>query len=455
MKLFMLGLMLSGAVMAQKNDLSHRPKSFSTAQGKAVFVDFISADYAITYNAEKKQSNIVATIKFNAPEAGLPIFDSVEVPTSVVLDGAAISSSETKTPSSETTLRLMDKEVASGSHTAVISVPLTALVEYKDGGIKSAFWTSDLSERSFLERYMPANLEYDQVKMTFSIMFEGLKVKQKIYTNGVVSEVNRSDKAIYQVVYPNYYNASSIFFHTVPEGTTNELRFSLKSVDGRDIPAVVYFSKSLFSGLTSLDKLKESSTDIFHELEGDYGAWPHPSLIVYNAGQGGMEYCGATMTSTSALGHELFHSYFARGVMPANGNSGWLDESLASWRDGGYQTLSSLSGSSRMSNHPYYTRTTDRAAYSFGERFMGLMDGKLKSKGGLKPFMRHMVEKRVFAPIFVEEFIKEMGEFYGVSVEADFKKYTFGTSNNFSTELKSNGHKIHRKMTISELQNYL
>jgi hypothetical protein len=455
MKLFILGLMLSGVVMAQKNDLGHRPKSFTTTQGKAVFVDFISADYAITFNAEKKQSNIVATIKFNAPEAGFPVFDSVEAPTSVVLDGATITATEVKTPSSETTLRLINKEVATGSHTAVIAVPLTTLVEYKDGGVKSAFWTSDLDERRFLERYMPANLEYDQVNMTFSITFEGLKVKQKIYTNGVVSEVKLSGKSMFKVVYPNYYNASSIFFHTVPEGSTDELRFSLKSVDGRDIPAVVYFSKSLLGGFTSLDKLKESSTEIFHELEGDYGAWPHPSLIVYNAGQGGMEYCGATMTSTSALGHELFHSYFARGVMPANGNSGWLDEALASWRDDGYQTLSTLSGSSRMSNHPYYTRTTDTAAYSFGERFMGLMDGKLKSKGGLKPFMRHMVEKRVFAPLFVEEFIKEMGEFYGVSVEADFKKYTFGTSNNFSNNLKSNGHKIHRKMTISELQKNL
>ncbi len=128
MKLFLLGLMLSGAVMAQKNDLSHRPKSFSTAQGKAVFVDFISADYAITYHAEKKQSNIVATIKFNAPEAGLPIFDSVEAPTSVVLNGAQITATETKTPSSETTLRVMNKEVATGSHVAVITVPLTTLV---------------------------------------------------------------------------------------------------------------------------------------------------------------------------------------------------------------------------------------------------------------------------------------------------------------------------------------
>jgi len=167
-----------------------------------------------------------------------------------------------------------------------------------------------------------------------------------------------------------------------------------------------------------------------------------------------MEYCGATMTEFSALGHELFHSYFARGVMPANGNSGWVDEALASWRDKGYQSLSILTGSSRMSSHPYYTRTTDRAAYSFGERFMRYLDGKLQSKGGLKPFMRYMVDKKVFSPFFVEEFISEMSNFYDVSLSEDFKRYTFDSGNFFEKSLETNAH-IHRKMTVEEMQNFL
>lgn len=455
MKFFLLGLLLSGAALAQKNDLTHRPKSFSTSTGKAVFVDFITADYAINYNAEAKSANVVATIKFNAPEAGLPVFDSVEVPTSVVLDGETVTAVETKTPSSETTLRLMNKTVSEGSHTAVISVPLKTLVEFKDGGVKSAFWTSDLDERRFLERYMPASLEYDQVKMSFTITFNGTTAKQKIYTNGTVSEVKRAGKSVFKVTYPEYYNASSIFFHTVPEGATDELRFTLKSIDGREIPSVVYFSKSLWGGSSSLERLKASATEIFHELESDYGAWLHPQLIVYNAGMGGMEYCGATMTDTGALGHEMFHSYFARGVMPANGNAGWLDEALASWRDDGYQTLSTLSGTSRMSGHPYYTRTTDTAAYSFGERFMSYMDGKVTTKGGLKPFMRHMVENKKFAPLHVEDFIREMSSFYGVEVESEFKKYTFGSGNNFSFEKSQKSKHVHRKMTIEELQKLL
>lgn len=451
MKSLLIGLLLAGAAMAHNNDLTHRPRSFAVSSGSAVFVDFKDAHYLITYDITNKSAKIKAEIQFDAPEAGFPIFDSVEAPESIMLDGKPVEAVQTKTPAGETTLRYISKAVKTGSHKLTMEVPLKTLVEFKDGGVKSAFWTSDLSERQYLERYMPANFEFDQVKMNFTVKFEGLKKeKQAIYTNGVVTEV---DGSTFKISYPSYFTSSSLFFHTVPQSTVKELKFTLKSIDGREIPSVVYVgSTSIF---TSLDSLKRQTTEIFQELESDYGPFPHPSITVYNAGMGGMEYCGATMTSVSALGHELFHSYFARGVMPANGNSGWLDEALASWRDNGYQSLGTLAGSSGMSSHPYYTRTTDRAAYSFGERFMRLMDGKLKEKGGLKPFMRHMVENRKFSPLFVEEFIKEMGEFYSADFSADFQQYTFGKGNSFSPELKFKTNQVHRKMTVEELKNYL
>jgi hypothetical protein len=450
MKLLLLFTFLLGTAFASDNDVTHRPKSFDVPGGKAVFADFSEATYNITYDLLQKKVFAKAEIKLETVESGFPIFDSVIAPTSIRIDGEPVTALESKTPNQETTLRLVNKLIPAGLHTLSIELPITTLIEFLEGGVKSAFWTSDLDEREFLERYLPANFEFDQVKMTFNVNFIGGKSKQIIYTNGVVTSTGENS---FKISYPAYYTASSIFFHTVPQGHTSELRFSLKSIDGRDIPAVVYFSKNSWN--TNLERLKAKTTEVFHELESDYGAFPHPSITVLQAGMGGMEYCGATMTDFSALGHELFHSYFARGVMPANGNSGWIDEALASWRDDGYQTLSTLSGTSGMSSHSYYTRTTDQAAYSFGERFMSYLDGKLKTKGGLKPFMRHMVDKRLFSPIFVEEFMKEMSDFYDVSVIEDFKKYTFGKRNMIDLNLKSNKSHIHRKMSVKELQNYL
>ena len=66
-------------------------------------------------------------------------------------------------------------------------------------------------------------------------------------------------------------------------------------------------------------------------------------MTIYIAGRGGMEHCGATITSMSALAHEITHSWFARGVMPANGNAGWIDEGTARWRDRGYPTAKGFS----------------------------------------------------------------------------------------------------------------
>lgn len=449
MKFMLILLMMASLAFAGENDKLHIPKSFNVNGTNAVFADFSEANYVITYDLTQKKAFVKAEIIFETVENGYPIFDSVSTPSLVKLDGSIVEAVETKTPNSESTLRYVKKLTEAGIHTLSVEVPLDTLVEFTASGVKSAFWTSDLNDRRYLERYLPANFEFDQVKMTFEINIIGAKAKHVIYTNGEMTELKSNN---FKISYPEYFTSSSLFFHLVPVGTTTEKRFTLKSIDGRELPAVVYYTRTPWG--SNLDKLQAKTTEIFHELESDYGAFPHPSITVLQAGSGGMEYSGATMTDFSALGHELFHSYFARGVMPANGNAGWIDEALASWRDGGYETNTSLSGSTAMSSHAYYTRTTDTAAYSFGKRFMGYMNGKLQDKGGLKPFMRYMVDKKVFTPFFIEEFIAEMSNFYGTSLDADFKQFTFGKGNFFSPIMKMNT-EIHRKMTIEEMKNYL
>jgi hypothetical protein len=453
MKFLFICLFLIAGAWANSNDLSHRPKSFNTSSGTAVFVDFTHATYHLTYDIDKKRSNVLADIRFRMPEAGRPIFDSVAHPTSVLLNGEKVSSSEVSTPSNETKVRILNREVSEGIHRMTIEIPLLNLVNFSSGGVKSAFWNSDLNNRGFLERYLPANFEFDQVKMDFVVKFIGGRSKQKIYTNGDIQEHSPS---VYSISYPEYFNSSSIFFHTVPEHTVNEMRFNIKSIDGRNIPTIVYSSKNFWGSSSDLNEVKQETVAVVNELEADYGPFPHPTITIYNAGSGGMEYAGATMSEIRAIGHELFHSYFARGVMPANGNSGWLDEALASWRDKGYRRSTSLSGTSRMSALAYYTRYTDYTAYSFGEQFMSYMDGKLEAKGGLKPFMRYMVKNRLFAPLFVEEFMQEMTNFYGISVEEDFYKYTFGNQSLQNASLKMRDiHPMHQKMTMEELYNHL
>lgn len=447
-KFLALALMVSATAFAKAP--ANLPKSFTVGSSKAVFVDFKTANYNVVYDGAKKTATVVATIEFESFENGSPVFDLVANPTSVILDNEEVSAPAVKTPSSETTVRVISKEVAKGKHKLVVTAPITSLVTFTETGVKSAYWTSDLDERNFLERYMPANLEFDTVKMNLTIEFKDLKsANQNIYTNGVVK--GSGDKI--EISFPEYFNCSAIFFHTTPKDAVNEISFSYKSKDGRDLPVVIYVGKSAWSGTSNLERFKKSTIEILDELEADYGPFPHPTVTIYNAGSGGMEYQGATMTDFGSLGHELHHSYFARGVMPANGNSGWMDEAIASWRDNNYPSYTTMNGSSRMSSRAYYTRTTDMNAYTFGARFMAYLDGKLKGQGGLKKYLRYMVEQKLFQPLSIEEYIKEFETVYNVSVQEDFKRYTFGTSNNFS--MAKGTHPVHRKMSLRELKNFL
>lgn len=455
MKLIFLSLVLSLSVFADNNDVTHRPQSFSYNSDKAVFVDFEEAVYDINYDINTKKAEVIATMRLHIVEEGFPLFDLIQEPTTVSVDGVAVETRAIKTPDNATTIRVINKKLPLGAYELKIKVPLSTLVEYVPGGVKNAFWVTDLEDRFYLERYIPVNLEYDRVKMTFNVSFTGLTVKQHIFANGAVTW-NGDDKV--KIEFPEYYTVNSLYYHTTPVGSVELLQTTIASIDGRQIPTSIYMGKS-GSAPATLERFRTATVQTMAELEKDYGPFPHASITIYNAslahmGLGGMEYTGATVTNMNALAHELFHSYFARGVSPANGNAGWIDEALASWRDDGYTRTTSMSGTSRMASNAYYTRKTDTAAYSYGSRFMSYLDGKLGSKGGLKPFLNKLLETKMFTPIFTEDFISEMESFYGEDLKATFRTHVYNNGN-AEEKSKADKHPIHKKMGLKELQSIL
>lgn len=444
-------------VDANSPDLRKRPPAFPTETGLAVFTDMTQASYQITYDLIAQKASVEAQISFLTAEEGMPVFDSLAEPTAIELDGQAVEASLIATPDKKTLLRVVNRSIPAGSHTLSIKLPLEQMVEFSAEGVRSAFWMGDLEDRNYIEKYLPTNFIYDRIPMTLRLKFKGGMDNQRIYTNGTVTRIAEND---YRVSFQKNLNNTCPYFHTAPRGSFLERNFSYVSKDGRKLPAVIYISPETPSPEAHLTHLQTLTTTILTELESDYGSFPHQSLTIYNNGpKGGMEYAGATITSEGALGHELFHSYFARGVMPANGNAGWIDEALARWRDNGYQRLESLSGSSYMANLGTYSRLTDRGAYRFGERFMALVDSKVADKGGLKPFLTHLVDKKSFDPMTTEDFISELNSFYGVNLTLLFKKYVYGM--NFDQMKKKNHsfetepHPHHHQFSNAELRDLL
>lgn len=426
-------------------DLSHAPASFMTSEGRAIFTDFQSAEYDITYDSATKKVQAITKITFNTLEEGMPIFDMLESPISVMVDGEKTTSKTIKSADKETTYNLALKNLFPGRHVLEITSHIKENVSFTTEGVSSAFWFSDLDDRSYLEVYLPTNLEYDQYQMTFNLDFKNL-LKQKVYSNG---EIIKLSESAFTVTFPETYTASSLYFHTAPEGRYPEKIFTFKSIDGRDLPITAYAAGSS----SNMENIKKSIVTSLQGLESTYGPFLHDKLTVFIAGSGGMEYCGATMTSLWALNHELTHSYFARGgFMPANGNSGWIDEAITSWSDEGKTSKADISDVySNMAGNSPYRRYTHGDAYTYGKSFMAHLNYKFKAEGGLTTFLNHLIETDAFKPMTTEEFIVKISSFYNEDLNPLFKKHTYKRN----PDINSGRKPAHMKHTIKEMKEFL
>ena len=171
-------------------------------------------------------------------------------------------------------------------------------------------------------------------------------------------------------------------------------------------------------------------------------------------GTGGMEHSGATQTSFGALDHEMLHSYFAKGIMPANGASGWIDEAIASWRDKGYPRLPTPGfGGSNIGGHSPYKRNTDDRSYGLGSAFMGYLDWRLQNMGGLKAFLKGYFAAYKHQVITTEHFKNNLEFFSGLVLSTEFDTFILGKSHSDTFESEENP--VHKAMSKDDLLNLL
>ena len=441
--------------------LENAPPSFNHGDKRIVFVDFQDAHYDLTYNAKTKQAVAKSTINFFMPEHGYPVFDSVSQPFSVKINGKEVGERLISVPGNVSVVRMVRAELPKGNYKLEIESPIQNGTRFKEkrGGwndVNSGFFIRDLKGRMFLEKYLPTNYEYDQYKMVFDVKVTGTKRWHSLFANGETTKINENH---YRVVMPDFYCASSVFFHLVPINRFVRWYLTYPSIDGRDVPITIYSNYRFYNHY-----VKKKAWNVLRELEKDYGPYPHDKLIIYGTGiRGGMEHAGATETSIVSLGHELQHMYFAKGIHPANGNSGWLDEAIASWRDKGHQTHDlPFYKSVNLAKHNVYTRATDKRSYEYGRSFMAYIDKQLKDAGkpGLKDFLRSFFEKRKYTSVTTENFKDDLEEYAQMSFGEDFFQYIYGgvkkdglKSNVEIEKIKENPH--HPERTQAEMDSIL
>ena len=411
--------------------IEQAPPSFYSGTKKAVWTDFIEAKYELSFDSENEVAISVSTIEFEVIESGFPIFDVVGFPIRISMNGDTYAQQEIRTPDRESIVRIIDRELNPGRYTVEIESIIAHGVVYGDDTVSVGFFMKDMRDRQFLERYIPSNYEYDQYKMEVSLRILGAKKIHRVFTNG---KLIKSSDNYFKYSYPDYFTSSSIYIHMVPVGKfdVEEFRFKSKHLNGRDFPVTIYSKNHRLTKRTKMEVVK-----VLRELEKDYGPWPHPQLTFYSDGKwkGGMEYAGAATSGWFAIGHELQHNYFARAVMPANGNAGWIDEAVASWRD--FSTIHKFTHfgseepdffSMNLGNQSVYNRKTDKRSYKDGRSLMYYLDSLLKEVRGksLKKFLKIYFNKRKFSTVDSEDFRLDLEKYYGQNLETIFYKYVYG-----------------------------
>ena len=234
--IFMM-LLVGSVASASLTDLSKAPPNFSYFGDSYVFVDIEKIRYEITYDITNRKAFATSHLYFKTTERGRPIFDLKPNVNEVIIDGDYVNAVEVPFPGNESWAKSIDSDLSPGDHHMVIKNQFRKNVSFSSGSVRSAFWLSDLEDRSFIEEYLPTNLEYDQMTIEIDLGFLGNQVNHTVYTNSERSEENNGRTTHY---YPSHFTASSLFFHLGPEGSFREKKGSYRSIDGRDIPVVAY-----------------------------------------------------------------------------------------------------------------------------------------------------------------------------------------------------------------------
>ncbi len=254
-------------------------------------------------------------------------------------------------------------------------------IGWNRGGVRFDLWMSDLQPGRYLEMWAPAPLIHDQFALNLRITLSGHDRPHTVVAN--TAGVDAAPSAgRWELCYPAHFTALSPMLVLVPSDEV-ELRRSSVDLPGRERSLGLLCAKH-----TEVDAdLAACEADIRSWLAytaARYGPWVHGDTFwafVWGPGRG-MEYDGATTASVPALEHEVFHSWFGRGVKPARAADGWIDEAWTSWATTSRRLEQPRFHSEELPldappvelypQHPW-ARHTPQAAYTEGARlFAGL-----------------------------------------------------------------------------------
>jgi len=225
-------------------------------------------------------------------------------------------------------MRVIDHPLAAGSRHRLelryqLGAPAATGAEpigWTGDGARFDFWMSDLHPGRYLEMWLPANLCHDRFALDLDLEVVG-GGPHTVVSNGDERPTGPNQ---WRIEYPAAFTSLSPMLVLRPAD-----EIELRRSPGR--PGLLT-AKVAESGAG----LEANEADIRAWLaynEARYGKWAHGdrfTCVLWGPGRG-MEYDGATTAAVGAVEHEVFHSWFGRGIKPLRASDGWIDEAWTSW----------------------------------------------------------------------------------------------------------------------------
>lgn len=405
---------------------------------QAVPIHITNVAAAITFAAAMQSASATAEMAFEVgPDTGSPIFDLRQTITGASLDGTAIAVDDLAHhdfgPGTSHGLRIIDRTLAAG--TAHV-LNLTYNVDQPDApNARDVVWLpgnrlsfdfhlSDLNPSRYLESWLPSNLLFDQFGVTLTIVLADAP-PHTLISNGAVTQNAQND---WTVVFPNHFASCSHFLMIEAD---NRVTLQTGSVALSGGPVSIELMKLTSDTALDLVTSEASLAAFLTDFDASVGPYMHGdrfTAYLTSFSSHSMEYDGATTSRIGALQHEVFHSWWARGLLPATGEDGWLDEAWTTYMVGSPSAIpmDMADPPVQMWQGDPWIRNTHNAAYGHGSRVFAGIAAEI----GLASLQTHMAQiytgrtgRHVSTPGVEAELIRRSGDF---AIADIFDRFVYG-----------------------------
>ncbi len=433
-------LLLAFLAVPQTPDAAWAPPPLEIEGHRAVPVDVLSLEARVVFDVGRRRARAEARMRFTLGEEGWPLFDLRQPEVEALsLDGAKLRPSRAAAVDRGGTcgtVRVLRKVLpAGGEHVLEMAYPLeqpaspgSIPIGWGKGRLSWDFWMSDLNPGRYLEQWFPSGFVHDRFPFTLELEVKGLETEHELVTN---AEVEESGPGRWRLRFPAHYTPLSPMLVLVPaEEVEREVR-EVVLRDGRRITVDLCRRKEAPG---SLDSLHEHIARDLQAFTDSTGPWAHGGrCTVYQwTGDRSMEYDGATTSSLGALSHEIFHSWYGRGVRPASQNDGWIDEAWTTWmtsprRRGG--RLAPEDPPVVLASADPWNRVTPGASYGAGARLFSRLARGLGEEALLRA-MAAFFQERSPEPVTTKDLEEHLAEAAGSGgapvVHALFERFVRG-----------------------------